>query len=251
MQLLKLGGSAITVKDGYMKANNANIAKLAKAIANVWNAGVQDLIVVHGAGSFGHALVLKYGLDNGVRTMEEQEGCRKTQEACAELSKLVVNALAKEGVPAVSIPPHTLIASKNKRIETFDETPVLEVLTESRLPVLYGDMVMDETLGFSVCSGDQIVSYLAKWADRVVMASAVDGVMANGKVVPLITKKNFAEIEKHLKKSDKPDVTGGMAGKVKEIMGMGKPAFVVNAQKPERVEALLLGKKTIATEIRL
>lgn len=251
MQLLKLGGSAITVKEGYMKANSANIAKLAKAIANVWNAGVRDLIVVHGAGSFGHALVLKYKLDNGVKTMEEQEGCKKTQEACAELSKLVVAALAKEGVPAASIPPHSIVASNNKRIETFDETPVLEVLTEGRLPVLYGDMVMDEKLGFSVCSGDQIISYLAKWADKVVMASAVDGVMADGKVVPLITKKNFAGIEKHLKKSDKPDVTGGMAGKIKEIMNMGKPAFVVNAEKPERVEALLLGKKAICTKIEL
>jgi isopentenyl phosphate kinase len=112
-------------------------------------------------------------------------------------------------------------------------------------------MVMDSSLGFSVCSGDQIVAYLAKWADRVVMASAVEGVMAGGKVVPLITKKNFASVAKHLKKSDKPDVTGGMAGKIKEIMKMGKPAFVVNANKPERVVALLFGKKAVGTEIRL
>jgi len=119
------------------------------------------------------------------------------------------------------------------------------------VPVLYGDMVMDSSLGFSVCSGDQIVAYLAKWADKVVMASAVDGVMADGKVVPRITKKNFASVAKHLKKSDKPDVTGGMEGKIREIMNIGKPAYVVNAEKPERVEALLLGKKAICTKIEL
>lgn len=251
MKLLKLGGSAITVKEGYMKANVVHIAALAKAVANVWDKGVKDLIIVHGAGSFGHALVLKYKLDNGVRTMQEQEGCRKTQEACTELSKLVVDALAKEGVPAVSIPPHSIVVSNNKRIEMFDESPIFDALGKGKLPVLYGDMVMDSSLGFSVCSGDQIVAYLAKWADSVIMASAVDGVMAGGKVVPLINRKNFAAVAKHLKKSDKPDVTGGMAGKVKEIMNMGKPAYVVNATKPERVVALLLGKKAICTRIEL
>ncbi|MEM2138393.1 MAG: isopentenyl phosphate kinase [Candidatus Anstonellaceae archaeon] len=251
MQILKLGGSAITAKEQFMKANKGNIAKLAKAIAKAWNSGVHDLIIVHGAGSFGHALVLKYKLDNGVRTMKEQEGCKKTQEACAELSRLVVGALLKERVPAVSIAPHSIIVSNNKRIEMLDESPIFDAIEKGEVPVLYGDMVMDSSLGFSVCSGDQIVAYPAKWADRVVMASAVDGVMADGKVVRLITKKNFAEVAKHLKTSDKPDVTGGMAGKIKEIMGMGKPAFVVNAEKPERVVALLLGKRAVCTEIRL
>lgn len=250
MQLLKLGGSAITKKDGYMEENKEGIAALAKAIAKVWKSGARDLIVVHGAGSFGHALVLEYGINDGVRTMEQQKGCRKTQEACANLSRLVAGALAAEGVPALSIAPHSIIVSKNRRIETFDESPVLECLTEGRLPVLYGDMVMDSALGFSVCSGDQVVAYLAAWADRVVMASNVDGIFAEGKLVKKITGKNFPKIRPSLSGSKTPDVTGGMAGKIAELMDVKAPIYVVNAAKPERVAALLLGKKTVCTEIR-
>ncbi|HIH30704.1 TPA: isopentenyl phosphate kinase family protein [Candidatus Micrarchaeota archaeon] len=248
--MLKLGGSAITVKGGYMKANSGSIAALSKAVAAAWKTGVRDLIIVHGAGSFGHALVLKYGIGNGVVTMEEQKGCRETQEACEKLSSMVVAALQKQGVPAASIPPHSLIISKNKRIETFDEKPVLECLTEGSLPVLYGDMVMDSELGFSVCSGDQIIAFLAKWADRVVMASNVEGILMNGKVVPKITSKNFAKIRKHLSGSKSPDVTGGMAGKVAELLKVKAPIYIVNAAKPERVTALLLGKGAVCTEIR-
>ena len=250
MQLLKLGGSAITEKEGYMKANEKAIAALAAMVARVWKSGAKDMVIVHGAGSFGHALVLKYGINNGVRTMEQQRGCRKTQEACAYLSSLVVGALAKEGGPAVSIAPHYITGSKHRRIETFNQSPVVECLTEGRLPVLYGDMVMDSKLGFSVCSGDQIASYLAKWADRVVMASNVDGIFADGKLVPKITRANFAKIKKHLSGSKTPDVTGGMAGKIAELMKVKAPCYVVNASKPERVSALLLGKKTVCTEIR-
>ncbi len=250
MQLLKLGGSAITVKEGYMKENKASIAALAKAIAKVWKTGERNMIIVHGAGSFGHALVLEYGINNGVRTMEQQKGCRKTQEACANLSSLVVGALAKEGVPAVSIAPHSIIVSKNRRIATFDESPVLESLAEGMLPVLYGDMVMDSALGFSVCSGDQVISHLAAWADRVVMASNVDGIFADGKLVGKITRASFGKIKRHLSGSKTPDVTGGMAGKIAELMEVKAPIYVVNARKPDRVSALLLGKKTICTEIR-
>ncbi len=250
MQLLKLGGSAITMKQDYMKANDASIAALAKAIAKAWVSGVREIMIVHGAGSFGHALVLKYGINNGVRTMEQQKGCRKTQEACAYLSSLVVNALARQGVPAVSIAPHSLIVSKNRRIATFEEAPVLECLAEGKLPVLYGDMVMDSKLGFSVCSGDQIISYLAKWADRVVLASNVDGIFADGKLVTKITRSNFNKIKKHLSGSKTPDVTGGMAGKIAELAKVKAPIYIVNAAKPERVTALLLGKKAVCTEIR-
>lgn len=250
MLLLKLGGSAITKKGGYMKANEPAIAALAAVIARVWKTGVRDIILVHGAGSFGHALVLKYGIDNGVRTMEQQKWCRKTQDACAKLSGIVVAALRKGGVPAVSIAPHSIIASKNRRIEAFDESPVLECLAEGHLPVLYGDMVMDSALGFSVCSGDQIVSYLAAWAGRVVMASNVDGIFADGKLVKKITRASFGKIKKHLSGSKTPDVTGGMAGKVAELMKVKAPIYVVNASKPERVAALLLGRKTVCTEIR-
>jgi len=114
---------------------------------------------------------------------------------------------------------------------------------------LRGDMVPDTALGMSVCSGDQIVARLGKKAERIVLGTDVDGVLVGGKVVPLITSQNLCKIEPHLCDSSKPDVTGGMGGKIKELLAGKVSAYVVNARHPERIEALLQGKKTICTQI--
>lgn len=251
MQVLKLGGSAITKKQAYMKADLATMRRLALAVAEARKKGAEEMVIAHGAGSFGHAPVLKYKLNDGVRTAAQRKGLLITQKACAHLSSLVAASLKNAGVDAVSIAPHRIIASKNRRIVKFNLAPVRVALAAGKVPVLYGDMVPDSKLGFSVCSGDQIVAYLGRKAKRMVLVTNVDGVLVEGKVIPLITKKNFLSVAKHITGSSKPDVTGGMAGKIREIMSAKRPAFIVNAKKPERVLALLLGKKAISTEIRL
>ncbi|MCX8175053.1 MAG: isopentenyl phosphate kinase [Candidatus Micrarchaeota archaeon] len=250
MQILKLGGSAITIKSGWMRANKIAIARLAQAVARAWKKGARNLIIVHGAGSFGHPLVLKWGLDGGVRTPRQKVACFRTHLACCSLSALLTGALVENGVPAVSIPPMDIIRSKNRRIASFNTKPVFAALGSGRVPVLFGDMVPDSKLGYSVCSGDQIAAYLGKKASRVILASNVDGVMAKGRLVPLITRRNYAKISRHLSGSSSPDVTGGMAGKIKEMLSIRKPVFIANASKPSRITALLLGKKAVCTKIR-
>ncbi|MCX6773234.1 MAG: isopentenyl phosphate kinase [Candidatus Micrarchaeota archaeon] len=250
MIILKLGGSAITNKHGWMSANPKAIGNLAIAVAHAWKRGAKNLIIVHGAGSFGHALVIKWKLNNGVKTAEQKVACAKTHAACCALSALVTGALVKKGVPAVSIPPQEIVKSRNRRIVKFNMRLVSAALRAGKVPVLFGDMVPDSKLGFSVCSGDQIVAYLGKKASRIIMASNVDGVMADGKLVPFITRKNFAAIAPHLKGSSAADVTGGMAGKIREIMAIKKPSYIVNARNPGRVALLLLGKKAVCTKIR-
>lgn len=250
MIILKLGGSAITKKSGYMEEDGKAISSLALAIAGAKMGGVRDLIVVHGAGSFGHAPVLKYNLNNGVRTAQQKKGCKITQDACAKLSFLVVSSLEKHGVKAISIPPHEIIKSKERRIKKLDSARINAALHAGKVPVLYGDMVPDSALGFSVCSGDQIVSYLAKKAKRVVLATNVDGVLVGGKVVPGINRNNFPKIRRHLQKSGSPDVTGGMAGKIAELLLVKAQCYIVNAKKPSRVKALLMGKNALSTKVK-
>jgi isopentenyl phosphate kinase len=249
MQILKLGGSVLTKKRGFMEADTASIAKLAAIVGRAYKAGARDLIIVHGAGSFGHAPVLKYKLNEGVRTKKQTWACALTHSACSHFSSHVTDALIRVGVPAMSVPPADIARSRNRRIVFMDTKVVFDYLKAGYVPVLFGDMIPDSALGCSVCSGDQIVSYFGKYASRVVMATNVDGVLADGKLVPHITKKNFAQISRHLCCSSAPDVTGGMAGKIREMTKCRAPAYIVNARKPERVLALLLGKKAISTRI--
>lgn len=250
MKLLKLGGSIITNKQGWRDAELKNIEILAKVVAKAWKKSNRDWILIHGAGSFGHPLVLKYGIDNGVKNSKQKLGMAITHEACSELSILVTSALNAEGVPAVPISPASIIVAKNKRIHTFNTKIIDDYLASGFLPVIFGDMVPDLELGGSVCSGDQIISYLGKKADVIIHATNVDGVLDDkGKLIPLITNENFEEVAKHFKKKEK-DVTGSMKGKIEELLSLETNSYVINGLKTERLEAAILGKEFKGTQIK-
>ena len=249
MKILKLGGSMLTDKKGLRKARPAAMARLAKCAASIWKRGARDLVIVHGAGSFGHALVIRHGLQGGVKNTAQKLGYADTHAACCELSSMLVAALIAEGAPAISIPPAMAIALKGGRISRFDTKLVNDYLDSGYLPVLFGDMAPDSVLGGCPCSGDQIVAYLGKGAELVVLATDVDGVLDdNGVAIPLITSSNMQEISAHLKET-KNDVTGGMKGKIAELLSMGTDAYVVNGAHPERIEAVFSGKPAIGTRI--
>ncbi|MFA5049838.1 MAG: isopentenyl phosphate kinase [Candidatus Micrarchaeia archaeon] len=248
MQILKLGGSVITKKFDYMEADEKNIESLARMLGENYNPKM-ELILVHGAGSFGHAPVIAHGISSGVKTKKQFLGFADTHSSCTYLSNLVVDRLIKNGVPAITVPPIVIVRQNNGKISKFDASTIKELVKKGYVPVLHGDVVLDSKLGGSVCSGDKIIAHLGKNAKKIILATNVDGVMADGKLVEKITKKNMKEIERYLKKSDAPDVTGGMQGKIKELFGLKKTSYIVNGTKPKRIEEILNGKKTICTEI--
>ncbi|MFH0738090.1 MAG: isopentenyl phosphate kinase [Candidatus Micrarchaeota archaeon] len=249
MKILKLGGSVLTDKAGYKKARPAMIKKLAGSVAAIWRKGIRDLVLVHGAGSFGHAVVIKHGIQEGITGAGHKLGFADTHASCSDLSSMLVRALIENGAPAVSIPPAVIITLNNKRIARFDTKIVNDYLQAGYLPVLFGDMAPDSALGGYPCSGDQIVSYLGKGAEMVILATDVDGVMdERGNMIPLISKANFEAVSGHLKPTEN-DVTGGMKGKIGELLGLGTASYIVNAKKPERIESLLFGKNAACTKI--
>ena len=111
-------------------------------------------------------------------------------------------------------------------------------------------MVPDSETGASPCSGDQIVSYLGKGADMVVLATDVEGVLDDkGQIIPEITSANMKEVSKHLR-SKENDVTGSMAGKLKELLSMGTASYIVSAKHPERIESIFNGIEAVCTKVR-
>lgn len=249
MIVLKIGGSAITDKTKYARVSRKGIRAVSSAISRAWKRGRRDIIVVHGAGSFGHPQVERYKIGKGIKGKGGMLGFARTHSSVSSLSVLIVNALIQKGVPAISVPPVALIIQKNKRIASFYTKAVNELLRNGYLPVLYGDMVLDRDMGGSVCSGDQIAAYLGKKAEKIIFASNVDGILAKGRLVRRITKKNRRKVLGEIGGAKGIDVTGGMRGKIKELMRIKKPSYIVNALRPERVSALLLGKKAVCTKI--
>ncbi|MFA6036192.1 MAG: hypothetical protein WC759_04510, partial [Candidatus Micrarchaeia archaeon] len=119
--ILKMGGAAITDKATYETANEEAIWKLAYAASQAYSLskGKLQLIIVHGAGSFGHPQVVKYKVENGVRTPKQAYGYCRVRDSCSKLSASVMRELLDAGVPAVLLPTGAIAIQKNKHISHF------------------------------------------------------------------------------------------------------------------------------------
>jgi isopentenyl phosphate kinase len=253
LTVLKLGGSVITKKDEVMTANELAIKRLAKEIGG---ARVSPLLIVHGGGSFGHPLAKKYLNAMG---MMPPTGFSGVHQAMMGLNQLLLNALISESVPAVSLPPSSFTLMKRGKIQFLNIDLITDYLNASIVPVLYGDVVLDQEAGFSILSGDKIVAELAISlnAMRVVIGIDVDGLFTsdpkvdpNARFIDRISVKDLRRLK--IGPSRSIDVTGGMKKKVEElakVAGYGCHVFMVNALKAKRVYKALRGEKVVGTII--
>jgi isopentenyl phosphate kinase len=151
---------------------------------------------------------------------------------------MVVDALQMSGVDALPVHPLSNCTLNKGRIDHMCMDVIKRMLHAEIVPVLHGDVVMDTVKGVDILSGDQLVPYLARAlkADRVGIGTNVDGVLdAGSKVIKKITPADINKINGLLAGSEGVDVTGGMQGKIMELMalaGTGIPSRVFNAGKP-------------------
>ncbi len=118
MIILKLGGSVITKKEAFQPTiHKHNLERISDEIAS---SSYKELIIVHGAGSFGHPFAKEYQI--GSKITDEDDFKRKklgfsiTQSWVKKLNSIVCDSLRKKGVPSVSIQPSSFIITNNKRI---------------------------------------------------------------------------------------------------------------------------------------
>ncbi|MCW4047140.1 MAG: isopentenyl phosphate kinase [Candidatus Bathyarchaeota archaeon] len=256
--VLKIGGSVITDKNGELAARTEVINRLSEEIQK---AHVGNLIIVHGGGSFGHPTAQKYGIKEGLREENQKLGFAETHHVMTVLNGLVMDSLVWHNIPAISVAPSCCVVTENGRIKCFNDAILKSYLRMGFAPVLYGDAVLDEKLGFTVLSGDQLVAHLAiKFAaSRIIIGVDTDGLYdADPKLsknAHLYTHLNLAELRKiqdKLGKSTASDVTGGMLGKVSELVPaveQGIPVTIVNAAKANRVYKALMGEAVEGTVI--
>jgi isopentenyl phosphate kinase len=256
--VLKIGGSVITDKNGDLAAKTEVINRLAEEVAK---ANVKSLIVVHGGGSFGHPTAQKHGIKDGFKQDGQRIGFAETHHVMTVLNGLVMDAFVWHEIPAVSIAPSSCVITENGRIKQFEDAALRMLMKMEFTPVLYGDTTVDEKLGFTVLSGDQIVTYLAMKfnAGRIIMAVDTDGLCdvdpktdKNAKLYTRLTLKELCTIQGKFAKPPAADVTGGMFGKVNELIlaiERGIPVSIVNGSKTNRVYRALVGEKVEGTLI--
>ena len=169
-----------------------------------------------------------------------------------ELNKLVVDSLIYHNIAAFSVAPSSCVVTKAGRIKTFYDDALRMFLKTGFVPVLFGDTVLDTEIGFTILSGDQLVATLATEfnATKLIFGVDVDGIYTTD------TKTAFEEVKKMLPKirgSKTTDVTGGMLGKVLEIINMMNTSIqviIVNAIREGNIYKALRGEKVVGTIIR-
>ncbi len=224
MIVLKLGGSVVTEKDRPETLDGEALARAADAIAGV--DGGEDLVVVHGGGSFGHHNASEHGITTTAGTRDatatlEVHGAMKT------LNQFVLERLLERDIEAVPVHPFSAGHRDGGGELDLPTGQVETMLEEGFVPVLHGDMVAHAGEGATVVSGDELVAALARAleADRVGLCSTVPGVLDDEDAV-VDRIDDFDAVAAVLGASDATDVTGGMAGKVRTLLELEAEASI-------------------------
>jgi len=238
-RVLKIGGSIITDKSRDLTARQDEIVRIAKEIASC----PQDLVLVHGAGSFGHIPARRFGLPEKF----SPQGLVATHSSVVRLNEMVVRALGEAGVACLPIQPLSCVTLRDGRIDSFFLHPIKEMLKRGILAVLHGDVAMDCTRGAGIVSGDQLVSYLGKAlsAEVVAVGCDVEGVMLCGQPLQEVRRRDLSAIGSALGGSAGVDVTGGMRGKLLELLDLadsGISSVIFDAGKEGNIRRALLGE---------
>lgn len=264
LYILKIGGSVATYKNrSGFSVRKSLLKKIAKSIKEAQKKEKFDLVLIHGAGAAGHQLARKYRLQKGTgKNEKKQHGAFLSRFTNQKLNVAVAESLYRGGLKIVSVHTASAIVQKNKKIFHCDFGIIKKSLTEEFIPLLYGEMVFDEELGMSICSGDAIAAYLTKklGAKKIFFASDTEGIFDKDphlfKNARLAEKISLKDIEKKIKLSESHnvDVTGGMSGKIKNlkfVIGNQVEAVeIFNGLKMENYKKVFLGEKFPHTVIQ-
>ncbi|MBU0762199.1 MAG: isopentenyl phosphate kinase family protein [Candidatus Altiarchaeota archaeon] len=257
--VVKFGGSVITDKKKDQRAvNTRKLKQLCSEVSNVLNKEDVKVVIVHGAGPYGHVPAKKYKLKQGLRSEMQVRGVSETRNSMGKLNAKVVDALVKEGVNAVAFQPSACGILKRGRIVEFQVKALKKLVDAGLTPVLYGDVLVDLEKGVDILSGDQLVPYLAEklCADKVVIVTSYNGVFDKDPCLKDARKYDLidSEIMRGLKgrKTDGTDVTGGIVGKISELLAIarkGIPSEIIGSDRGY-LRRTLSGESGIGTAIK-
>ena len=139
----------------------------------------------------------KYGTRQGVHTPAEWLGFVEVWREAVALNRLVMDALASAGIPAVAFPPSAAVIAAGGQVDTWDLSPLSAALEAGLLPVIYGDVVFDQALGGTILSTEDLFTHLVPRLrpTRILLAGLEAGVWADypacTRLIPEITPSNF------------------------------------------------------------
>jgi isopentenyl phosphate kinase len=220
---LKLGGSLITDKATPRSPRPDVLARLMSEIAEALAARPDLRIVLgHGSGSFGHVEARRHGTRQGVATPEAWRGFAEVQAAAGLLNRLVYDAARDAGLPVLNLPPSASAVCRGGVLQSMALQPLRTALEHGLVPLVFGDVAVDETLGGTIVSTEDVFGYLAPALGprRVLLAGREPGVLTHWPDGAVIAALSPGNVPVSLGGSHAADVTGGMVSKVREMQAL-------------------------------
>jgi isopentenyl phosphate kinase len=222
IMFVKLGGSLITDKARAYTARHETLARLTSEVRQALDAAPDlHLLIGHGAGSFGHWAAKPHGTRQGVHTPDQWSGYAEVAAAAARLNRIVTDAFIEAGVPVLSVQPSASARCHDYALQYLDTRPIHGALARGLVPLVYGDVALDDVHGGTIISTEDIFLFLAEELRpaRILLLGEVPGVLGpTGAAVPRITPAEFSALREALAGSAGVDVTGGMADKVARMV---------------------------------
>ena len=256
--LIKLGGSLITDKTRAKSFRQERVRRIARQVLHLRDR-FKDLRIVigHGSGSFGHFEAQKYRTVEGLETDREHQGFVQVGAVAAELSMLVLNEFHAAGLPAMRFQPSSTIIASNKRMKSFDSRALAMALDRRLIPLIHGDIALDEVIGGTIISTEALFAHLASQlcVEIIILLGEVDGVLdQKGEVIPLISPSSLAGVRSALSGSHGVDVTGGMLQKVETMIALARDhpsltVIIADGSRDDILVDLLVNRSQIGTRI--
>jgi isopentenyl phosphate kinase len=248
--VVKLGGSAITDKSKICTPRLDLIHRVAGEIAEYH----KQLILLHGGGSYAHPFVTQDLLTSGFNGEARLGRVSEIELNLDQLTRIIGVALLLRGRPFVPIRPMSFMTLRNGNVHTSFLRPLDAALRLGIIPIIHGDLSIDEGKGFGVVSADRIASLLGEKlkVSKVLFGCDVDGVYSEtvGRImIREVSKSNHASELGGLKRSTS-DATGGMPGKVDEALRLarlGVESYIFNLKDPRNLTRLLKGDTSVGT----
>lgn len=250
LAVIKLGGSVLTRKRETEKLRPKVLARLSEEIAGVTT---HRLILLHGAGGFGHPGAARFALAQAPSAEHPaSERARGASIVSAEVRRLhlaVLRALLGAGARPWSVPMAGHCAQSEGRLSSLDVAGVSAAIVRGQLPVSFGDVVPDAAWGTSILSADTLALALARALrpERVLFVSDVPGIYAPGgtgrrSVIREITRPVVASLAPPARAVD---VTGGIRGKAEAMLAiaaLGVDAGLISGLSDGAISRALRGK---------
>lgn len=262
--LIKFGGSLITDKTVEKSYHAKILQELAASVRAIREADPQRAIIIgHGQGSFAHFPAKKYRLNEGLVAEDSTYGLAVTLDVVAQLNRIVVDALLREELPAASLSPSQILTTSKAKIDASFTDVFFGLLERNLIPVMTGDVLLDEQNGCSIWSADAALPYFARllkthgWqVEKVIHVTKTPGVYRDINhpelgTFDVITPKSFAAITSGIEGSHGVDVTGGMLEKVRQSIALaidGIESVIIN-NDGNALERVVIDRENQGTKI--